>query len=454
MVFPWAVHFVETAMAKDDAGDHKFFLVTGVDAAHINGPGGGVYCLLVMVDANRNTVALAWGHYADNENDEVWLSFMEWVKLNLPGLDSDNVTAVRDGKKSISKALRDHLPEVHRLYCVRHAGEAAQINVGGGQASGAQYTALALALTKPSQDHVRNSTSKKVLDYIDRADIPEGQRLLCQFAILGGHMDATFSDRRGHAVGATLEPRHTSSFVESNNGAALRDGSRSLDPTSMTLHVAITWTRRLMAHKAESEKCTTAVPPQVVKLLDDLKANAESGVTDQTSTVQMLPGPSICAHVRPRTDLGNMVHLCNLTTKSCSCGFYDFTKFPCIEMAMVCKARGRMDQLAALVNEQDTTPYWLAQYDFDFAACMVAPANVWQAEPSPLEMPGGMRRKAGRPTTGGRILSPIEKARKRKSAAEDEGLAKPMAKRKPYQPQKCTACGQARKGHTCTGSRG
>ena len=58
-------------MAKDDAGEHKFFLVTGVDAAHINGPGGGVYCLLVMVDANRNTVALAWAHYADNENDDV-----------------------------------------------------------------------------------------------------------------------------------------------------------------------------------------------------------------------------------------------------------------------------------------------------------------------------------------------------------------------------------------------
>ena len=149
-----------------------------------------------------------------------------------------------------------------------------------------------------------------------------------------------------------------------------------------------------------------------------------------------------------------MEHLCNLTTMSCSCGFYDFTTFPCIEMAMLCKACGNIDQLDDLVSEQDTTPYWRAQYAFDFAACMVAPANVWQAEPSPLEMPGGMRRKAGRPQTGKRILSPIEKARKRKSAAEDEGPAKPAAKRKPYQPQKCTACGQPRKGHTCTGSRG
>jgi len=221
----------------------------------------------------------------------------------------------------------------------------------------------------------------------------------------------------------------------------------------MTLQVAITWTRRLMAHQVEAEKCTTAVPPQVVKLLDDLKARAESGVADQTSTVKKLVGRSICAHVRPRTDLGNMEHLCNLTTKSCSCGFYFITKFPCIEMAMLCKANGRIDQLDTLVSEQDTMPYWRAQYNFDFAACMVAPADVWQAAPSALEMPCGMRRKAGRPPTGARIQSPIEKARKRKSAAEDEGSAKPVAKRKPYQPQKCTACGKPRKGHVCSGSR-
>ena len=42
---------------------------------------GGTYYLLIMVDANRNTVALAWAHFADNENDPTWLSFMEWVKL-------------------------------------------------------------------------------------------------------------------------------------------------------------------------------------------------------------------------------------------------------------------------------------------------------------------------------------------------------------------------------------
>jgi hypothetical protein len=207
-----------------------------------------------------------------------------------------------------------------------------------------------------------------------------------------------------------------------------------------------------MAHQVEADKCTTAVPPQVVKLLNDLKARAESGVADQTSTVKRLAGRSICAHVRPRTDLGNMEHLCNLTTMSCSCGFYNLTKFPCIEMAMLCKACGRIDQLDTLVSEQDTKPYWRAQYAFDFVACMVAPANVWMAAPSPLEMPGGMRRKAGRPPTGRRILSPIEKARKRK-AADDEGPAKPVAKRKSYKAQNCKKCGKPRKGHVCSGSR-
>ena len=115
MVFPWAVHFVETAMDRDSLEEHKFFLVTGIDAAHVNGPVGGTYYLMVMMDANRNTVALAWAHFADNENDPTWLSFMEWVKLNVRALNSSSVTVIRDGKKSISKALTAHLTALVKL---------------------------------------------------------------------------------------------------------------------------------------------------------------------------------------------------------------------------------------------------------------------------------------------------------------------------------------------------
>ena len=169
-----------------------------------------------------------------------------WVKLNLPALDSSNVSLLRDGKKCISKSLTRHLPKPFRLYCVRHASEAAQVTVGGGQSIGELYTKLALALTPSAQNHVETLMPQRLKDYIAGADIPAVQRLLAQFSILGGHVDATFSHRRGAAVGATLEPRHTSAFVEVNNGAALKDGSRSMDPVSMTLQVAITWTKRLM----------------------------------------------------------------------------------------------------------------------------------------------------------------------------------------------------------------
>jgi hypothetical protein len=445
MVFPWAAHFVDTATAKTPLDQPKFFLVTGVDAAHINGPAGGMYFLLVAVDANRNTVALAWAHFADNENDATWDSFMGWVKTHLPKLNDPAVTVMRDGKKSISKALRTHLPDAFRFYCVRHAGEAAQITVSGGQSIQSAYTQLALALTASAQSHIKNSTPQRLIDYLNDAEIPEAQRLLAQFSILGGHTDATFSDRRGNSVGATLEPRHTTAFVESNNGAALRDGSRGMDPVSMTLQVAITWTTRMMKHKAEADGCTAAVPPQVEKLLDDLKRRAEAGFANQTCTVTQLPGPTVCAHVRPRTDLGNVQFLCNLTTKTCACGFYELTWFPCIEMAMLARARGRLDWLVdQLLHEQDKTPHWQAQYKFDFAACMVSSADVWLTAPSSrLELPGGMPRRAGRPKEA-RIRSPLERQRVRAAGAD-------VQPRKSY---KCKKCGQPKKGHTCSVASG
>ena len=246
----------------------------------------------------------------------------------------------------------------------------------------------------------------------------------------------------GGAVGATLEPRHTSAFVESNNGAALRDGSRSMDPVSMTLQVATTWTKRLMNHKSEADSCQDPVPPQVNKLLADLRQRAEDGVANQTSKVDLLPAMTICGHVRPRTDLGNITYLCNLTTKTCACGFYQLTRFPCIEFAMLMKAHGRLsDWLLPLVGEQDRTPYWQKQYNFDFASRMVSPADVWFGGTSPLQMPGALPRKAGRPRTA-RIQSPIEKRQRLRADGADKG---------PRKVYRCKKCGQPKKNHVCSG---
>jgi hypothetical protein len=141
-----------------DGERKRFFLVSGADAAHTTHKVGGMIFILVMLDANRNTVPLAWAHFADNESDETWLSFLEWVKLKLPELDADNVTLVRDGRSSISTARVAHLPQTHSLYCVRHAGEAAQVNVGGGAPIQAAYTELALAQTIPQQQYLKNQT--------------------------------------------------------------------------------------------------------------------------------------------------------------------------------------------------------------------------------------------------------------------------------------------------------
>ena len=445
MVFPWAPHFVRLAMAREDENDEdsafKFFLVCGADATHVSHISAGMNFLLVMVDANRNTVPLAWAHFADNESDATWLSFMQWAKINLPELDADNVTLVRDGSKSISKARSAEFSETHGLYCVRHASEAAQHTVSGG-AIASEYVKLALALTTSSQDHVKqNSTPQALIDYINRAAIPDGQRLLAQFGILGGHVDATFSDRRGVGVDATFEPRHTASFVESNNWSAIADGSRSFEPVAATLQTAMTWTKRMMANQLAAQGCLDLVPPQVEKLLKHLRKMADDGVANHTTKVELLPGPSVCGHVKPRLDLGGMSFLCNLNTKTCACGFSRLTGFPCPEMAILAKAMGRLDWLRTrLVNEQDKTRYWQSQYDFDFAACMPSPAEVWHgAVDMTLLMPGALPRKAGRPKVA-RHKSPMEKKSKTRLDGSDK---------KPRNIYKCKACGQPKKGHTC-----
>ena len=100
--------------------------------------------ILVMCDANRQTVGLAWAHFADNEGDSPWKIFMAFVAAKLPQFDASNVVVYRDGRSSISKCLNDHARNPRRINCVRHGAEAAQHNVGGGGVA-KDYTKLASA---------------------------------------------------------------------------------------------------------------------------------------------------------------------------------------------------------------------------------------------------------------------------------------------------------------------
>ena len=203
----------------------------------------------------------------------------------------------------------------------------------------------------------------------------------------------------------------------------------------MTMQTAVTATRKMMEFAADAAKCTAPLSPQVQRMLSNLEAKAEK--THRTK-VEVLRGTTMCGHVYPRIDQGNISYLCNLTTKSCACGMTALTGFPCLCMAILVKAIPHA-QLLPLVAEQDTAAFWKKQYSFDFASCMLSKANVWCGRATPLNLPGAIPKKAGRPSTS-RKKSKIERAAGRVPAG---------AEHRPRKVYNCKKCGLPKKGHTC-----
>ena len=78
--------------------------------------------------------------------------------------------------------------------------------------------------------------------------------------------------------------------------------------------------------------------------------------------------------------------------------------------------------------------YWATfnshQYSFDFASCMLSKANVWCGRATPLNSPGAIPKKAGRPSTA-RKKSAIERAAGRVPAGAE------LRPRKVYYCKKC-----------------
>ena len=445
VVFPWAEHFVRKYMAVNILNQKKFFIVAGLDAAHCSGPGRGCIFLLAMLDANRNTVALAWAHFSDNENNATWSEFLAFVKQHIPALDDDNVTAMRDGAKAISNGLKESFSTVRPFYCVRHAAEAAAARLGSTGSVAAKYTELALALTEPRRDYVlANSTPTRLKDMLNRADnhgIPTDERLLSTFASKGGRMDATLSVRSATSDVAVLGPRHTNSFIEGNMAAAKADGSRRAAPVQNLLQTAITWTKRMQMHAVLAEQCSSSTPPQVERMLKNLREHADEV---QRTRCTITPNGDQ-ARVWPRTDLGNMNVICTLSTRTCTCGQPGLTGFPCICMAIFCKAKGPHIKLESLVAEQDTTAFWKSTYQYDFNECMISTALVWGGAPShDLEMPAALPAPAGRPRTT-RYKGRLERAAGRRPDGADAA---------PRKAQTCRKCGMLRKGHVCPGGGG
>ena len=223
--------------------------------------------------------------------------------------------------------------------------------------------------------------------------------------------------------------------------AAKADGSRRAAPVQNLLQTAITWTKRMQMHAVLAEQCSSSTPPQVERMLKNLREHADEV---QRTRCSISPNADQ-ARVWPRTDLGNMNVTCTLSTRTCTCGQPGLTGFPCICMAIFCKAKGPQIKLESLVAEQDTTAFWKSTYQYDFNGCMISTALVWGGAPSQdLEMPAALPAPAGRPRTT-RYKGRLERAAGRRPDGADAA---------PRKPQTCRKCGLLRKGHVCPGGGG
>ena len=417
-------------------------MVGAVDAAHCQGEGGGTIYYLVIMDANRQTVPLAWAHFPLNESNVTWVRFMEFVLEMLPGLDTALFTLLRDGAPSISNALKKYVPLAKLFYCVRHAASAANDAVKGITGIVSQYTSLANCMTHAQFANRLDTAPQKLKDYIDKSSIPPQERFLGSFVHAGGQTQVSMTDRADTGHTATVVPRTTSQYVESNMASALADGSRALDPVKMVLQVASTCTRRMLEHKSEAQKCDHYVTVQVQKMLANQVAKANDSEQTRVETL----AASHTARVWSQVGRNDINHVCNLTTLSCPCGMTKLTNFPCQCLVSFAVARGIHPE--NLVHPVDTTASWKAQYDFDFDNCSVSTANVYERVPSlHFRMPAALPKPAGRPKKGARHKSHLEMSQG-KSKAPKAAPRTPSSTARAYA---CRTCGQRKKGHTCGG---
>ena len=433
LTFPWSGHFLRSFLPAD--GGKPYVVVSGADAGHCHGPGGGTIYLLMACDANRQTIALAWAQFADNESDGTWDKFLSFVAHTLPELDVEHLVIYRDGRDSITKALNTHLRKPRRFLCVRHGSEAANHAV---PSSVKAYVQLANTRTVQHLAAKKQQCQPALLAYVNNSRIPESQRFLATFRASGGRTQATLSNTSDAHQLATVEPRHTTSFVESNMASASADGSRGMAPLEAILQTVETQTRRMMEHKAKADACTAPVPPQVAKMLTNMRTKAHQ--VGRTRVEQLQPG---VARVYPDLTTGNAHYICNLQTRTCACGLTDLTDgFPC--QCLVTSALAAGVVVESLVPPADCTPQWQRQYAFNFTHCLCSSASVFERAGDDLHMPVALPRPAGRPRTS-RVHGSLERAAGRRPA----GAELPSARRQYI----CKKCGQPKRGHTCTGVR-
>lgn len=458
IIFPWARHVLQTAEREG------LKVYAGTDCGHCWGPGGGTMYHLVVCDANRGTIPLAWAHFAMNEGSVPWLVFMQYVAENLPLLlhMGSDVLCFRDGAAAISNAMTTHLPSMRSFYCTDHASKAAAEAVAGPEIMSA-YNRIAMALTSGRKGYAMQQAPTTLTTFLSDATknkFADSERFLADLQAAGGQSQATLNTRN-KSKEQYVTARTTSQMVEVNMWSSKANDARGMEPVGMGITVVEAAVKHMMDFKAAADSCLSMTPPQVTQMLEIFLETAKG----PHSKVEFRGPDRTTARVQTHTNRASTAyHQVNLNARTCTCGFTALTDFPCECLVCASKAAGRARAATALLKQQDTTPFWQAQYAFDFAACALPTEEVWNGKTSDMRMPLLLPRSAGRPRvarhtswTDGfgsasvgasrrpKAHAPRPQKKKKKIAGKTVGAAKAISKT-----YVCGRCGQPKKGHVCT----
>jgi len=381
-----------------------FFAIDQNDGMHMHSETHGVNLVSICLDADHHIVPLATTFVIDNERQATWDIHNSAIEEAFGKERSDTWDRRRiiDGDKGEIASMEQFLDKGSWFACSWHRAKCVRTHYG--DQGKAEYYAALHSNTDEQLQVNKAVMGDQVKAYLGK--IPDKN----QYMLSAGSM-------HGYSAESSSESYHRSNEVircQHLYGAF----SKWLELSRA----------RYNKNRKRAHSCTKAIPPAVMKLLEEPIARSRElrGISfpDETDiNIAMVQSGSN----------SSLNYATNIEDMSCDCGQPARLGLPCKHL--IFHARSKGIPLVDLLEERDTTEGWRKQYpldvNFEIPSQFVVAQSVL-CNPD-LRLPPVAPRAAGRP------------ANKRKKAAWEGASGKPRAR------MTCGNCG--RQGHRHTAKK-
>ena len=340
-------HFLFAPSVGLEALDNLELLLVA-DAAHAS---YGTLFSAYALSANANAVLLAHGFSCDNECNESWSQFFEFLKNTYPALDVNWTTMISDQSKGLQAAFLQVFENALPFYCMDHRAENVLKKAKTEGKDLYKRCALAkneaqLQVAKAAVENAEQLTTSQK-DYILKLD---GLSDSSQF--LYSRAAQQEEDTRGGG-GGKLFGRTTSQTVESMNNAN-KAYRFSPDIFSGVLIMLSQLRRRYVEHQMSAQDRRHPLTPFAAKLFEDTKEELKH------VTVRTLIGQAdgLVYDVLNKNEFN-----CCLTSMSCQCGYPVTHNFICRHLMKLARYVGEDPlELATAHFSHYSSARWQEQY--------------------------------------------------------------------------------------------